>query len=103
MNTYTQYISPNITFPPHDHFLSVQHIHVDTTIVDVILRKGTPGAFRQWDKNDYDLTVTSLQIPHTDGGFGLIPNTISQTSTTVTMTSCFLGLVGSLSPDEQHL
>ena len=27
-----------------------------------ILRKGTRGSFRQWNKNDYDLAVTRLQI-----------------------------------------
>ena len=44
-----------------------------------------------------------LQMPHADGGFGLTPNTITQTSDKVAMDSCFLGLVGSLSPDEQNL
>ena len=54
---------------PQEHFLWAQYVHVDTVIVDVILRKGTRDSFRQWDKNDYDLAVTRLQIPHTDGGF----------------------------------
>ena len=71
MNTCTQYMSANITLPPQEHFLSAQHIHVDTAIADAILRKGTRGSFRQWDKNDYDLAVTRLQLPHADGGFGL--------------------------------
>ena len=59
---------------------------MDTVIVDVILRKGTRGSFRQWDKNDYDLAVR-LQIPHADGGFGLTPNVIAQTSRKVAMAS----------------
>ena len=42
-------------------------------------------------------------MPHTDGGFGLTPNVIAQTSAKVAMTSRFLGLVGSLPLDEQHL
>ena len=42
-------------------------------------------------------------MPHTDGGFGLRPNTITQTSAKVVMTSRFLGLVGSLSPGKQNL
>ena len=62
MNTCTQYMSVNITLPPKEYFLSAHHIHVDTTIVDVILRETTRGSFRQWDKNDHDLTVTPL--PH---------------------------------------
>ena len=103
VNTRTQYMSANITLPPQEHFLSVQHVHVDTVIVDAILRKGTRGSFRQWDKNDYDLTVTRLQMTHTDGGFGLIPNVIAQTSAKVVMTSRVLGLMGSLPLDEQHL
>ena len=41
VNTLTQYMSENITLPPQEHFLSAQHVHVDTTIVDTILRKGT--------------------------------------------------------------
>ena len=42
-------------------------------------------------------------MTHTDGGFGLTPNTIVQTSTKVAMDSRFLGLVGSLPLDEQIL
>ena len=103
VDTRTQYMSSNVTLPPQEHFLSAQDVHVDTVIVDAILRKGTRDSFRQWDTNDYDLTVTRLQIPHTDGGFGLTPNVITQTSANVTMTSHFLGLVGSLPLDEQHL
>ena len=61
------------------------------------------GSFRQWDKNDYDLSVTRLQMPHTDGDFGLTPNVIEQTSAKVAMVSRFLGLVGSLPLDEQKV
>ncbi len=100
MNTWTQYISSNITLPPKENFLSVQHVHVDTVIAHEILRKGTRGSFR---KKDYDLTVTRLQMTHTDGGFDLTPNAITQTSTKVVMTSWFLGLVVSLPLDEQTL
>jgi hypothetical protein len=64
---------------------------------------GGQGSFRQEDKNDYDLAVTRLQIPHADGGFGMTPNTMAQTSTKAVMTSRFLGLVGTLSPDEKNL
>ena len=96
-------MSANITLPPQEHFLSAQHVHVDTVITDAILRKGTRGSFRQWDKNDYDLTVTRLQMPHTEGGFGLTPNVIDQTSAKVAMSSRFLGFVGSLPLEEQHL
>jgi hypothetical protein len=103
VNTRTQYMSVNINLPPQEHFVSAQHVHVDTVIADTILRKGTRGSFRQWDKNDYDLSVTRLQMTHGDGGFGLTPNVIAQTSAKVVMTSRFLGLVGSLPLDEQHL
>ena len=81
MNTHTQYMSVNIT----------------------ILKKGTRVSFRQWDKNDYDLVVTRLRMSHTDGGFGLTPNVIVQTSAKVVMSSRFLGLLGSLPLDEEHL
>ena len=103
MNTRTQYISAHITLPPKEHLLSAQHIHVDTAIADAILRKGTRGSIRQWDKNDYDLAVTRLQMPHADGCFGMTPNTIAQTSAKVAMASRFLGLVGSFSCEEQNL
>ncbi len=96
-------MSVNITLPPQEHFLSAQQVHVDTAIADAILRKGTRGSFRQWDKNDYDLVVTRLQMTHADGGFDLTPNVIAQTSDEVAMSSCFLGLVGSLPLDEQRL
>ena len=42
-------------------------------------------------------------MPYADGGFGLTPNTIAQTSAKVAMASRFLGLVGTLSLDEQNL
>ena len=71
VNTRTLYITANVTLPPQEHFLSAQHVHVHTVITDVILREGTWGSFRQWDKNDYDLAVTRLQMTHGDGGFGL--------------------------------
>ena len=103
VDTRTQYMSANVTLPPQQHFLSAQYVHVDTVIVDAILRKSTRGSFRQWDKNDYHLAVTRLQMSHTDGGFGLTPNVIAQTSAKVVMASRFLGLVGSLPLDEQHL
>ena len=32
MNTRTQYMSKNITLAPQEQFLSVQHIHIDTSI-----------------------------------------------------------------------
>ena len=94
VNTRTQYMSANITLPPQKHFLSAQHVHVDTDIADAILKKGTRVSFRQWDKNDYDLTVTRLQMSHTSGGFGLTPNVIAQTSAKVAMDSRFLGHEG---------
>ena len=39
MNTYTQYISANVTIPSPEHFLSLQHKHVDRTLANVILRE----------------------------------------------------------------
>jgi hypothetical protein len=54
-------------------------------------------------KDDYDLGVTVIQKSHVSGGFGMAPNVISQTSGKVDMTSHFLGLVGSLSLEEQKL
>ena len=76
VNTRTQYMSENVTLPPQEYFLSAQYVHVYTSITDAILRKCTRDSFRQWDKNDYDLTVTRLQMTHTDGGFSLTPNVI---------------------------
>ena len=98
----TQCMSANITLPPHEYFLSSQYRHVDMVITNAILQKGTRGSFWQWDNSDYDLTVTRLQMPNTVGGYGTTPNTIEQTSAKVAMASRFLGLVGSLSPDEQN-
>ncbi len=108
LNTCTQCMSviyANITLTPQEYFLSAQHRHVDTTIANVILQKDTRGSFRQWD-SDYQcsgLSVTRLQMFHAVGGYGMTPNTIEQTSAKVVMTSRFLCLVGSLSPDEQNL
>ena len=85
MNTRTEYMIATITLPPQDHFLLTQHLHVDTVIVNAILQKGTRGSFRQWDKSDYDLSVTMLQKTHALGGHGMTSNTITQTSVKVVM------------------
>ena len=66
----------------------------------------TTGSFHQWTKDDYDLAVTVIQTPHaqdTQGGFGITPNVLAQTSVKVAKTSRFLTLVGSLSLEEQKL
>jgi hypothetical protein len=91
MNTNTQYMSVNITLSLQEQFLSVQHVHVDMTITNAILKKGTstPGSLQLWGKDDHDLTVTVIQKPHVLGGFDLTPNVIAQTSTKVVMTSRF--------------
>jgi hypothetical protein len=47
--------------------------------------------------------VNMLQKPHTQGGFGLTPNVLTQISVKVAMASRFLQLVGSLPPEEQKL
>jgi hypothetical protein len=103
MNTRTQYTSANITLPPQEQFLTAQHIHVDTAIAKAILQKGTRGSFHHWARDDYDLAVTMLQMPHALGGFGLTPNVLAQISAKVAVTSRFLKLVGSLPLEEQKL
>ena len=102
-NTRTQYTSANITLPPQEHFLSVQHRHVDTVIANAILKKGTRNSFHLWTKQDYDMDVTMLQIPHGMGGFGLTPNVLAQSTAKVAMASRFVTFVGSLTPDEQRI
>ncbi len=96
-----EYTSANITLPPQEHFVSAQHRHVDTAIVNATLKKGTRNSFVHWHNQDYDMAVTMLQMSHTMGGFGLTPNVLAQYTTKVAMGSRFLGFVGSLPPDEQ--
>jgi hypothetical protein len=103
MNTHTQHMSANITLSSQEKFLSAQHVHVDMAIANAILKKGTRGSLQFWGKDDHDLDVTILQKPHALGGFGLTPNVIVQTSVKVTMTSRFLGFVGSLPLEEQQI
>ncbi len=85
MNTRTQYMSANITMPSQEQFLSVEHIHIDTAIGKVILKKGTRGSFHHWVQDDFDLTVTMIQKTHSLGGFVLTPNVLAQISGTVVM------------------
>jgi hypothetical protein len=54
-------------------------------------------------KQDYDMAVTMLQMPHSMGGFGLTPNVLAQSTAKVAMSSRSLGFVGSLPPDEQNI
>jgi hypothetical protein len=89
--------------PPQEQFLTAQHIHIDTAIAKAILQKGTRGSFHHWARDDYDLAVTMLQMPHALGGFGLTPNVLAQISAKVAVTSRFLKLVGSLPLEEQKL
>ncbi len=102
-NTRTQYTSANITLPSQEHFLSAQQRHLDTTIANSILKKGTRNSFHLWSKEDYDLAVTRIQIPHVMGGFGLTPNVLAQSTAKVVMTLRFVGMAGSLPPDEQQI
>ena len=83
--------------------LSAQQIHIDKAIAKAILQKGTRGSYHHWDQDDYDLTVTRLQMPDDLGVFGWTPNVLEQISAKVVMTSRFLQLVGSLPPEEQKL
>jgi hypothetical protein len=78
-------------------------LHVDTAIVNAVLKKGPRGSFHLWVKDDYDLVVIMFQKTHSLAGFGLTPNVIVQTSAKVVMASRFLGLVGSLPLEEQKL
>jgi hypothetical protein len=102
-NTRTQYMSTNISLPPQEQFLSVQHIHVDKAFDKAILQKGTRGSFHHWVQDDYELAVTMLQKPHSLGGFGLTPNVLAQISAKIAMAARFLKLVGSLPSEEQQL
>ena len=63
VNMRTQYTSTNINIPSQDHFLSLYQ-HVDRTIANAILHKGSPGLYRQWNPHDIDLATTMLQMPH---------------------------------------
>ena len=51
MNTHTQYMSANIPLSTQEKLLPVKHRHVDTTISNTILKKGTRGSFHLWDKD----------------------------------------------------
>ena len=44
-NTRTQYTSANITLPQQEHFLSAQQRHIDTSVSNVIMKKGTRNSF----------------------------------------------------------
>jgi hypothetical protein len=103
MNTRSQYMSANITLPPQEHFAKAQHRHLDTAIQNAILKKGTRNSYGQWPKQDYDMAVTRLQMPHAMGGFGLTPNVLAQSTAKAAMGARFLGLLGSWPLDEQKI
>jgi hypothetical protein len=46
-DTRTQYTSANITLPPQEHFVSAQNRHLDTSIANAILKKGTRNSYGQ--------------------------------------------------------
>ncbi len=47
--------------------------------------------------------MTVIQKPHAQGGFGITPNVLAQTSAKVAIASRFLTLVGSFFLEEQKL
>jgi hypothetical protein len=55
-------MSANITLSPQEQSLSAQHVHVDMTIANTILKKGTRGPFPLWVKDDHVGLVGSLPL-----------------------------------------
>jgi hypothetical protein len=44
--------------------INLTNRHLDTAIANAILKKGTHNSYGQWPKQDYDMAVTMLQMPH---------------------------------------
>ncbi len=79
--------------------------HVDRTLPNAILRKGTRGLYQHWSPHDIDLPTVMIQILVTPwyGGLRNDVHVITQISSKVDMPSRFLVIVGSLPPSEQTM
>ena len=61
-NIHTQYISVKINIPDSGNFLTTQYQHFDRKMANDVLQKVTRDSFRNWPKQDIDLTTTMIQI-----------------------------------------
>jgi hypothetical protein len=68
----------------------LQKQYVDCKIADALLKKGTKQHPDDWDASRKDWTHMVLQLPHTEGGFGVSFNCVTKDAAFYTTTSRFV-------------
>ncbi len=81
----------------------LQQQHVDCTITDALLKKGTKYHTVGWDVSSKDWTHMVLHLPHAEGGFGVTFNCVTKDAVFYTATSRFVVWIGVFSQERQKL
>jgi hypothetical protein len=86
-----------------DNRCVLQEQHVDCKIADTLLKKGTKYHAAGWDSSSKDWAHMVLHLPHTEGGFGVPFNYVTQDAAFYTTTSRFVSWMGVFSQTRQEL
>jgi hypothetical protein len=99
-DTRFQYINSHIML---GNRCVLQQQHVDCKIADALLKKGTKPYADGWDTSSKDWTHMVLQLPHTEGGFGVPFNCVTKDTAFYTTTSRFVSWFGTFPQKRQEL
>jgi hypothetical protein len=78
-------------------------MYIDCKIADALLKKGTNQHVDGWDTSSKDWAHMVLQLPHTEGGFGVPFNCVTKDATFYTTTSRFVVWLGAFPQERQEL
>ncbi len=98
--TRLQYINSDIMLP--NHCVLQQH-HVDCKIADTLLKKGTKQHGDGWDSSNKDWAYMYIQLPHSEGGFGVTFNDVTKDAVFYTTASLFVVWFGVFPQERQKL
>jgi hypothetical protein len=68
----------------------LQQHHVDCTIVDSLLKRGTKQHADGWDSSSQDWSYMCNHLPHAEDGFGVTFNDVTKDPAFYTTTSRFV-------------
>jgi hypothetical protein len=98
--TRLQFLNSHILL---DNHCVLQQQHVDCKIADSLLKKDTKQYEAGWDMSRKDWSHMVLHLPHSEGGFGVPFNCVTQDAAFYTTTSRFVSWMGDFSQARQEL
>jgi hypothetical protein len=81
----------------------LQQQHVDCTIADELLKKGTQQHADGWDAQSKACAHMVLHLPHAEGGFGVTFNDVTKDAAFYTWTARFVAWLGAFPQERQEL